>query len=282
MFHTKFRDVIIEELSGAIAKDFVAEITRFHRIQASPGFHDAIYYVKQVIDQFPGISTHVETYPADGKTRTWEWTAPMGWRIADGELRLVNPKPEILARFSETPVSVVAHSQKADVTAPLVYVEDGTREKDYRKVYVKGKIVLATGRPSLVHKEAVYKHGALGHIYYPPLERRTKHPTLVSYQGIWPNAKEKDKVGFAFSVSGKVGTRLRRLIETEHEVLVHAKVDAELFKGEQRVLTAVIEGREFPTEEVALIAHLCHPRPSANDNASGSALLMELDGRDEQ
>jgi hypothetical protein len=276
MFHTKFRDVIIDELSGAIAKDYVAEITRFHRIQASPGFHDAIYYVKQVIDQFPGISTHVETYPADGKTRTWEWTAPMGWRIADGELRLVNPKPEILARFSETPVSVVAHSQKADVTAPLVYVEDGTREKDYRKVYVKGKIVLATGRPSLVHKEAVYKHGALGHIYYPPLERRTKHPTLVSYQGIWPNAKEKDKVGFAFSVSGKVGTRLRRLIETEHEVHVNAKVDAELFKGKQRVLTAVIEGSEFPTEEVALIAHLCHPRPSANDNASGSALLMEL------
>ena len=276
MFHTKFRDVIIDELSGSITKDYIAEITRFHRIQASPGFHEAIYYVKQVLDQFPGITTQIETYPADGKTRTWKWTAPLGWRVADGELRLVRPKEELLARFSETPVSIVAHSQSADVIAPLVYVENGILPKDYRRLDVKGKIVLSTGPASDVHREAVFNQGALGTIHFPPLERRSRHPQLVSYQGIWPKAEEKDKVGFAFSVSGQVGTRLRRMVETEPEVLVHAKVDAELYEGEQRVLTAIIEGQEFPTQEVVLIAHICHPRPSANDNASGAALLMEI------
>ncbi|MFW9831482.1 MAG: DUF4910 domain-containing protein [Candidatus Thorarchaeota archaeon] len=276
MFHTKFRDIIIEELSGTIAKEYISEIIRYHRIQASPGFHDAIYYVKQVLDQFPGITTNVEIYPADGKTRTWEWTSPLGWRVADGELRLVSPKQELLVRFSETPVSVVAHSQATDVTAPLIYVEDGTRDRDYRRIDVKGKIVLTSSRAREIHKEAVFKRGALGSIHYPPLERRSQHPSLAPYLGIWPNSGEKDKVGFAFAVSGQVGTRLRRLIETEAEVLVHAKIDAELFKGEQRVLTATIEGQTFPTVEVLLIAHICHPRPSANDNASGSALLMEL------
>ncbi len=276
MFHTKFHQVIIDELSGTIAKQYISEIIRYHRIQASPGFHDAIYYVKEVLDQFPGITTKIETFPADGKTRTWQWTAPLGWRIADGELRLIRPKKELLARFSEVPVSVVAHSQTADVTAPVIYIEDGTREKDYRRVDVKGKIVLTTGRAQEVQQEAVYGRGALGTIHFPSLERRTEHPNLIPYLGIWPNAEEKDKVGFAFAVSGQIGTRLRSLIETEPEVVVHAKVDAELFKGEQRVLTAVIEGQEHPTEEIALIAHLCHPRPSANDNASGCALLMEL------
>lgn len=276
MFHTKFRDVIIEELSGTIAKDYISELTRFHRIQASPGFHDAIYYVKQILDLYPGINTEVEVFPADGQTRTWQWTAPFGWRVADGELHLVSPKQELLARFAETPVSVVAHSQTTDVVAPLVYLEDGTREKDYRRIDVKGKIVLTPSRAQLVHREAVIKRGALGAIHFPPLERRSKLPNLVLYLGIWPNAIEKDHAGFAFSVSGQVGTRLRHLVESEPEVLVHAKVDAELFSGEQRVLTATIEGREFPTEEIVLIAHLCHPRPSANDNASGSGLLMEI------
>jgi aminopeptidase-like protein len=276
MFHTKFRDAIIDELSGSITKDYISEITRFHRIQASPGFHEAIYYVKQVLDQFPDITTQIDTYPADGRTKTWKWTAPLGWRVADGELRLVRPKEELLARFSETPVSIVAHSQSADIIAPLVYVENGILAKDYRRLDVKGKIVLSTGRAADVHREAVFNQGALGTIYFPPLERRSRYPQLVSYQGLWPKAEEKDKVGFAFSVSGQVGTRLRRMIETEPEVLVHAKVDAELYEGEQRVLTAVIEGQEFPTQEIVLIAHICHPRPSANDNASGAALLMEI------
>jgi aminopeptidase-like protein len=276
VFHTKFHKVIVEELSGTIAKDYVSEIIRFHRIQASPGFHDAIYYVKEVIDKFPGIRTDVEVYPADGKTKTWQWTAPLGWRVANGELHLVSPQQELLARFAETPVSVVAHSQSADIVAPVVYVEDGTFEKDYRRIDVKGKIVLTSGRAKEVQQEAVYKHGAIGTIHFPPLEKRSKHPNLIQYLGIWPKANEKDKVGFAFSVSGQVGSRLRHLIETEPEVLVHAKVDAELFNGEQRVLSAVIEGTEFLREEIVLIAHLCHPRPGANDNASGSALLMEL------
>lgn len=276
MFHTKFHKIILEELSGTIAKDYVSEIIRFHRIQASPGFHDAVYYVKEIVDKFPGIRTEVEVYPADGKTKTWQWTAPLGWRVANGELHLVSPQQELLARFAETPVSVVAHSQSADIVAPVVYVEDGTFEKDYRRIDVKGKIVLTSGRAKEVQQEAVYKRGAIGTIHFPPLEKRSKHPNLIQYLGIWPNTKEKDKVGFAFSVSGQVGSRLRHLIETEPEVLVHAKIDAELFNGEQRVLSAVIEGTEFLREEVVLIAHLCHPRPGANDNASGSALLMEL------
>ena len=268
--------MVIEELSGSIAKGFISEISRFHRIQASPGFHEAISYVEQQMNQLPGVKTKVSFYPADGSRRTWQWTAPMGWRVNGGELRLIHPHQELITRFSETPVSVVAHSQGVDVKAPLVYVGEGTRESDYQKVDVEGKVVLSSGRARDVHRQAVLRRGALGTVHFPGVERRTHHPDLVQYEGIWPRKDEVRNMGFAFSVSGKTGLRLRRLVEKEKEVLLHAKVDAELYKGEQRVLTAVIEGEKFPEEEILLIAHLCHPRPSANDNASGSALLMEI------
>jgi aminopeptidase-like protein len=276
VFHTKFREAILGELSGAIAKNYIADITRFHRIQASPGFNTAVTYVKQLLDQLPNIRASVERFPADGTTRIGEWTAPLGWRVTDGELRLVRPHQELLARFAETPVSVVAHSQSADVEAPLVYVGEGVRVQDYERVNVEGKVVLTTGHAREVHRQAVVDRGALGTIHIPSLERRAQNPNLVIYEGIWPTADEKKRIGFAFAVSGKVGTRLHRLVQTERQVIVHATIEAELFQGEQPVLSAVIDGREHRNEEVLLLAHLCHPIPGANDNASGSALLLEI------
>jgi hypothetical protein len=50
VFHTKFRDAILGELSGAIAKNYIADIAQFHRIQASPGFSASIDHVKGLLD----------------------------------------------------------------------------------------------------------------------------------------------------------------------------------------------------------------------------------------
>jgi hypothetical protein len=276
LFHTHFSDAIIEELSGILTKKNIAELSRFHRIQASPGFHAAIDYLKTQLEKMPGIQMKIETFIADGQTQMWQWTTPMGWRVTDGELFLTYPKRELLARFSETPVCVVAHSRSAELEAPLAFVEEGQKTEHFKGIDVKGKIVLTDGRVRRAHREAVIKRGALGTIHYPSLERRSRYPDLVTYDGIWPIRKEIENLGFAMAVSGKTGTKLRHLIETERDVRVKVKVDAELFEGEQRVLTATIEGKDYPNEELLLIAHLCHPRPGANDNASGSALLIEM------
>jgi hypothetical protein len=37
-----------------------------------------------------------------------------------------------------------------------------------------------------------------------------------------------------------------------------------------------VKGAQKPEEEILLVAHLCHPKPSANDNASGAGLLLEI------
>ena len=43
-----------------------------------------------------------------------------------------------------------------------------------------------------------------------------------------------------------------------------------------KVISAAIRGTEFPEEEIIISAHICHPAAGANDNASGTAGVIEL------
>jgi hypothetical protein len=53
-----------------------------------------------------------------------------------------------------------------------------------------------------------------------------------------------------------------------------AFVEAERYPGTLEVVTSLIPGRE--KKEIVVIAHLCHPQPSAGDNASGVAVALEV------
>ncbi len=54
---------------------------------------------------------------------------------------------------------------------------------------------------------------------------------------------------------------------------MHAKVDSKLYAGEMENCVATIPGES--KEMVVVVAHICHPQPSANDNASGTGAAME-------
>ena len=60
MFH-QILSALSEQFSGEAAKAQVAEISRFHRIQASPGFRQAAAYVHGALAN-AGVA--VETVPA--------------------------------------------------------------------------------------------------------------------------------------------------------------------------------------------------------------------------
>jgi hypothetical protein len=147
---------------------------------------------------------------------------------------------------------------------------------------VKGKFVLATGRARRVHELAVYEHGAAGVITdtitfeMPDVRESVDVPDAHAYQSIWPSADELPKVTFGFSLSKRQGNHLRALLKGDKPVKLRANVDAHLFPSNLDVVTATIPGESKTDEEVFLIAHLCHPKPSANDNASGSGLLLEI------
>ena len=276
--------LVKEELSGNGAKSFVGQITRFHRIQASAMFHEAAEYVKSELLEIGWKDATIEQFPADGKTKYWTYTSPIGWTLKGAELSLVEPKERLIVRYEDVPTCLHAFSKATPLeglTTELVDIGAGTKPKDFEGKDVKGKLVLATGRAMYVHEEAVYKRGALGvitdSVYEMPGVRESLDiPDAHAYQSIWPKAKELDKLAFGFSLSKRQGNQLRALLKSGKTVKLRAKVDAQLFPGNADVITATIHGKTRPNQEILLIAHLCHPKPSANDNASGSGLLLEI------
>lgn len=276
--------LVKEELSGSVAKSYVAQLCRFHRIQGSTMFHEATEYVKSELVKLGFQDAVIEQFPADGKTRYWTYTSPIGWTVKSAELRLVEPKDKLLCTYEDCPQSLHTYSNATPpegVMAELVDVGMGTKSKDYEGKDVAGKLVLATGRGFLVHPQAVYKYDALGVLTDTPMEMPNVRegidiPDAHAYQAIWPKAEDLARVKFGFSLSKRQGNALRALLQAGKTVKLRAKVDAKLFPFYEDVITATIQGSQKPDEEIFLVAHLCHPKPSANDNASGSGLLLEI------
>ncbi len=277
--------IVKEELSGSTAKSFVAQICNFHRIQGSTMFHEAAEHVKKELLKLGLKDAQIEQFPADGAHRFWTHVSPVGWEVKSAELRLVEPEERLLVTYEETPQSLHTYSKATPsegITTELVEVGAGTKAADYKGKDVKGKFVLATGRARFVHRKAVYKYGAAGVITdaitpeMPNVRESLDVPDAHAYQAIWPIAKELPKVKLGFSLSHRQGRQLRALLDKGQKVKLNAKVDARLFRGKLDIVTATIRGKSNPKEEVFLVAHLCHPKPSANDNASGSGLLLEI------
>lgn len=66
------------------------------------------------------------------------------------------------------------------------------------------------------------------------------------------------------------------MLEEGKKVVLHAEVEAEYYDSEIEVLSVSFPGQTDPGQEVMIIGHLCHPAPSANDNASGSGGMLEM------
>jgi hypothetical protein len=281
----KIDQLVTEEVSGSLAKGYVTDITRYHRIQASTMFHDAAEHVRSELKKMDLKDAKIERFTADGKHNYWTYTSPVGWEARSAELVLLEPERRVLASYQDCPQSLHTYSKgtsKEGVVAQLIDVGGGTDAKDYAGKKVRGRLVLASGRAMPVHEEAVRKRGAAGVITdtmpyeFPGVRESLDVPDAHAYQGIWPNAKTLNKLAFGFSLSKRQGDYLRGLLKSGKKVELKATVDARLFPAYEEVVTATIKGSELPGEEIFVIAHLCHPKPGANDNASGSGAVLEI------
>jgi len=267
--------IVTDTISGIRATNYVQAISSHHRIQGSPGIHDAIMNIKKEIDGFPNVESEIFEYPADAKTTISTWEAVSGWEAKSGTLTLIEPEKKILADYNAEPISLIAHSTSIDIESEVVYVGKGLSPKDYEGKDVKGKIVLAEGRARMVHHVACVEHGAAGLLTFVPPSNIDEIASLRRYDAIWPSGNERTKVTFGFSLTQADGINLKKLLEDGKTVKVKAQVDAKLTDGKTEVLTALLPGVD-ESKEFWLAAHICHPNPGANDNASGSGALLEV------
>lgn len=273
----RLRQALVEEVSGEIAFRYTTLISLFDRVQASEGWHEAALMIKKELEEIGYPDALIEGWPSNGSRYYYTYRTPIGWRAKQAELWLVSPQKERLCSYEEIPLSLVKHSSSADnVKAELIDVGTGVGAKPYQGKEVKGKIVLATGYTGTVMREAVVKRGALGVVTWYPPEVRSGYPNMIRYTAIWPSWEERDKIGFAFNVSKLQGWRLKKMLDEGKKVVLQADVEAEYYDSQIEILSASFLGSLEPEKEVMIIGHLCHPAPSANDNASGSGGMLEM------
>src|SRR5206468_9145292 len=168
------------------------------------------------------------------------------------------------------------YSQDADVTAELVDVGRGAAPADYAGKAVRGRLVLASGPLPLVHRLACEERGAAGFLSDFPNQTTAwagDDRDLVRWGHLSPYQTANR---FAFMLSKRQAEELRARLAAGEKITLRARVAAKMAPASYDVVVATIPGSDPAAGEIVLTAHLCHESAGANDNASGSAAILEV------
>jgi hypothetical protein len=264
------------EIDGVATLETVRELSRFHRVQGSPGFAAAAEHVRKKAIAAGLSDAAIERFPADGKTKYGHFRAYYGWTPVSAVLEEVSPNRHRIAAFPDLPVALADYSQSAEVTAALVDVGVGTKASDYEGLDVRGKLVLADGDLPTVHRLACLDRGAAGFLSAFPNQTTPwsgDDRDLVRWGHLSPYELRNR---FAFMVSKRQAEAFRARLAAGEAIVLSARVDAKMMPATYDVVVATIPGTDPASGEVVLTAHLCHQSAGANDNASGSAAILEV------
>jgi aminopeptidase YwaD len=264
------------EVDGVAALETVRELGRYHRVQGTPGFAAAAELMKRKAIAAGLSDAAIERFPADGKTKYAHFRSHVGWDPISATLEEVSPTARLIASFPDLPVALADYSQDADVTAELVDVGEGTSAKDYEGKDVRGKIVLADGTLPAVHRLACEERGAAGFLSAYPNQATPwsgDDRDVIRWGHMSPYQLQNR---FAFMVSKRQAQDFRARLSAGERVVLRARVVAKMVPATYDVVVGTIPGTNPAAGEVVVTAHLCHESAGANDNASGSAAILEV------
>jgi len=272
------------ELNGERAVSDIRRLTEWNRTPGSTGYRAAAQFAAAALRQAGLTNVAVPSFPMDGRTSYNGWTSEPAWDVTGAEIRVISPTAQELANWETDPIAVHRGSwgtPKGGVRAQVVDVGEGVSETDYIGGEIAGNVVLSFGPTQRVYDEAVRKRGALGVLSYhmpwecPEIGRTPLQlPDLVSQGRLRVDLSDEAR-GFAFSISRRRAEELKELLG-QGPVALHCRIDGGPIPGSFDVVTGRIPGTGSPEKEFVVVAHLCHPSPGANDNASGVALGIEL------
>jgi hypothetical protein len=264
--------VLVNELSGDRAYENVRHLTHYHRTGGSRDFFAAAEWIRGA-----AAAAGLE----DVKLVRQKWREH-GWSCSSGEAWLVEPVESKLASYGEVAVSIADNSRTAHVAAELIDVGAGTAEADYRGREVANKVVLASGRASTVHQEAVWKRGALGVISSATNRPEPfDAPDQVAWQSIpyeskgVAGVKDGTPGTFAVMISPRRARWLQKQMDGGGAFKVKIDIESE-FEAEQALVEGWIRGSEVHDQQIVLTAHIQEEMTSANDDGSGCGNLLEI------
>jgi aminopeptidase YwaD len=256
---------IVDEIAGASSGD-LAMLHIYHLAGYNRPRNDEEYsgipaesnYIIETLKKYGLDNIKLERF---GKTRTW--------RGIEGSLWEESPGISKIADFTDLPPMLAEGSVTTDVKAPLIWAGEGTSSFFENNPNVKGKIVMTSGNLGQVHRLAM-RSGALGTVSY-NISRALIDPVQIPNSGISGG-------GFAFLLPPREAQLLADRLLRHENIIVRVKITAKSEEIDLDVPECVLQGSDTTAGEIIFTAHLYegYVKMGANDNASGSAVLLEV------
>jgi len=231
------------------------DITRYHRIQGSSDLWRAIERVKEMVSD-KGFDVKVINVESDREYGYF--TIPVSWDPVEAWLE-IKTGDQIIASYDliDHPTLLAAHSPSGGGCAELTVC----RDKD-----CNGEAVLTD---KYVY-DMYLNTDAKFILYYD----ESRYPDAFPYTGLFITSSEiRNKV--VMTIPSRLASRLiNQILVKGKKITVCWRAETKFNKRSIPVLIAC-KGSE---PGVLYISHICHPKPSAHDNASGSVanyLILE-------
>ena len=271
---------IAAETSGVSAKRNLDTLTLYHRTRASSQFRQAAEHILGKLKEYGFEHAGITEYPADGRTMFGTQKSRFAWEVEFAELWELGASGQRAKRhgsWESMPLSLAQDSVSGKVTATLVDIGPGTSDADFAGKDLAGRLVLTSSQPEVVAQRAVGEAGAAGIISYAPNQVSAwwkEDDRLVRWGHLDGFSETKT---FAFMISLGEARALQKRLAAGEEITFDAEVRAQLRTGSYALVNALIPGAdpEVGDEEIVFTCHLDHPRPGANDNASGCVSILE-------
>ncbi len=275
-------DAIAQEISGESALRTAEGFSRHHRMRGSAGFAAASEQILAELRRSGYADAATIDLPADGTIFYGTQRSRPPWNARFAELWEVDEtgaRRERLASWDEAPLGLAQDSVSARVeSAELVDIGAGTADTDYAGKELAGRIVLTSSQPGAVATRAVGELGAAGIVSWAQNQKQAwwgEDESLVRWGHLDTFAAHPT---FAFMISPGRARALQARLAAGETIRLAADVDAGTEAGAYRIPTATLAGADPAVggEEIVYSCHLDHPRPGANDNASGCATILEV------
>ncbi|MCR9255258.1 MAG: DUF4910 domain-containing protein [Alphaproteobacteria bacterium] len=243
------------------AMAWIADLCRHDRYQASLGINRAAEFVADTARSVGVENVTIQRFAADGRRAWWSFDAPRSWTPVEARLEVKGKgRDAFTVDHAATPFTIATYSAATPpggVTLPLVVLtETAKADPDRGGIAVVDRETYAA--PDLIAR--VTASGCRGFVTDGPAKPadRRDSPGRVELPPGCPL--------FAFSITSDQFRRVRTAALSAGAATARIQIDR---TAPMPVVIGTLPG-DLPGE-IWLTGHLCHPRPGANDNASGVA-----------
>ena len=268
----KTYDYIVGESSGERALRSIMDMASYERNRTDSEYKGTLHeisYIMKMLKEYDLDDIRLENV---AKADIWNGLSASLWEVA--------PTLQKIADYDELVVTLASGSENTDVEAELLWVSMENMRNTQPNANVRGKIVLTDAPIGTGHAYA-QANGGLGVVSFNS-PRPLFDPIQLPNAGIGQRrgaANNPDvKTLFGFNISPRQGYVLRTRLQNGEKIKVQANVKANRVQFDIQAPYGSIKGSDPNAGSIIFSAHLFegYNKLGANDNASGSAVILEV------